>query len=196
MIYQKLYNTPSESLGFIIKPVARFAEKHPVLTVVSAFLSLKAGIAYSIYAQDPKILEYVVNKVKDPEVAGSLIFGGVALAGMVGFLWAASSSLKAGEREHDRRTTTRLRDSMEEYWYRWKNSDYKSIHPLRHLDRHPHDWELAIRAANELGKGEEFFDLVKGYREHVGTRYLENTGAVSVGNKDLESVIRGATQKS
>jgi len=98
--------------------------------------------------------------------------------------------------EESRRTTIRLRDSMEDDWYRWESHEYTSRHPLRRLDRHPKNWEKTREVAVELNKEEELTELVIQYRAEVGTRYLEDPKAVRVNDKKLEEIILGITQTS
>ncbi len=181
---------------------ARFAREHPRITaglyVIGYGTIIVGGTVMYLLAPEYskaevlKAVETVVEKVK--EHSEVVIVGGTFFVASMAFLWAAGESIRASDREYARRTTIQLKDSMEEYWVEWEKPEYTPRHPLRRLDRHPDHWEPAIKAADELGRGQEFLNLVQRYRAEVGTTYLEKPKAVRVNNKDLEKIIRGTSQ--
>lgn len=183
--------------------VAQYARDNPISAVIynTAEKSLEhlksaASSAVSFGFGNPNELEQVVYKGNGTGVDGGTVvlsvFAGLSLLSIAAMVMQQYSMNK----EDERRDITRLRNQMRDNWGGWENPEYGPLHPLRSLDRYPHEGELARKVAEELDKGEEFYRLVGEYRAEVGTKHLKNPNAVRrrVKDKKLEAIILGTTQ--
>lgn len=183
-----------------IKTAANYAIDNPISTsiIISAEKSLEqlksvASSAASFGFENPEIGQIVYQENNAGSLGGTVI---VSIFGGLGLLAVGLSAMQlySNRKENERNKINRLRTSMNDNWERWENPEYQPWHPLRNLDSLPYKWEPAIKAADELGKGEEFRHLVEGYRANVGTEHLQNPNDVRVKNKDLEKIILGDAQ--
>lgn len=182
---------------------AQYARDNPISAAIhnTAETSLEhlksaANFAASFGFGNPYELEHMVHRGNDTGAGASWVPVGIVVAGGTFLMAAGIIASRYLFKVLARATIIRFRDSMEERWERWASREYESRHPLRRLDGHPYNWEPAIKSAIELGKEEEFTELVRRYRAEVGTKYLRDRTAVRLTIRDgnLEAIITGATQ--
>ena len=95
-------------------------------------------------------------------------------------------------REYMSKWTIDMRKWMSDDWEHWKGVEYPHA-ILGFCDSNPEHWEAARRAATELGRKGEFYELVGKYRSEVGLRRLIRPFAVEalVEDDELKKVILG-----
>ena len=198
----------------LINSATNLIKNYPIPVVAYTISAASFGIVtYLTFTPEiPKALEFTINEGKEGFEATTgffyLFLASAAFGTMGGIAHEIhkrsrnpnsifNSDYISNLKEKDQaQTQDWLRRWMQYNWEQWERPKYEGAHPLMHLDAHPHEWELAIRAANEIEKGDEFRKLVESYREQVGTRYLRDASIVkeTLKDPDLEAIILGDAQ--